>query len=324
MINIYRCPASGCRHHPLKQEENGLRCDNGHFYSFVENTHIPVFAKAQDDINEYTLHNAAEVHDNSLRWVFDTLGSDESSLRTSLVNRLRLKSGDRVLVTGAGAGNDLPFIAEMLQGKGEIFAQDIAQQMLVSGAERHSAYVSECGIEISFSVSDATNLPFGDKSFDAAYHFGGVNLFPDVKKGIAEMNRVVKPGGRVLVSDEGLAPWLVDSELGKMLIENNSLYKYPAPLSSLPETARNVHVSWELSNCFYVIDFEASDVSLDINIDVPHVGLRGGSIRTRYYGKLEGITPELRDRIYEEAHKKGISRVDYIEALLREGMKKDG
>lgn len=321
--NKYRCPNIDCCHSPLTAEKDGLRCQHGHFYSFVEGTDIPVFTKAQDEANEYTLHNAAEIHDNSLRWVFDTFGTDEDSLRNSIVSRLKLKKGDQVLVTGAGAGNDLPYITKELEGYGAIFAQDIAQQMLVAGAERHRAISSNGSLELSFSVSDATNLPFDDNSFDAAYHFGGINLFPDIPKGIAEMNRVVRPGGRVLISDEGLAPWLMDTEYGKMLIENNVLYKYPLPLSSLPENARDVKVSWELSNCFYVVDFEASDEPLHIDIDRPHIGMRGGSIRTRYFGKLEGIDPELRDHIYAEAKRKGISRVDYIESLLKNGMSKD-
>jgi hypothetical protein len=114
----------------------------------------------------------------------------------------------------------------------------------------------------------------------------------------------------------------MDTEYGKMLIENNVLYKYPLPLSSLPANARDVKVSWELSNCFYVVDFAASDEPLHIDIDRPHIGMRGGSIRTRYFGKLEGIDPELRDHIYAEAKRKGISRVDYIESLLKNGMSK--
>jgi hypothetical protein len=75
-----------------------------------------------------------------------------------------------------------------------------------------------------------------------------------------------------------------------------------------------------LSNCFYVIEFSVSDRPPPINIDVPHVGTRGGSIRTRYFGQLEGVDPDLRDRIYAQAERLGISRVEYIELLLRGGL----
>lgn len=315
----YCCTEADCNHVSLLDNGDGLRCPNGHFFPYVENSTVPVFACEAENANEYALKDAAIIHDNSLRWVFDTFGSDEPSLRESLISRLHLSKGQSVLVTGAGAGNDLPFIAQSLEGSGVIYAQDIAKQMLMAGVERHAAQVKAMGVDIFFSVSDATSLPFGDNAFDAAYHFGGLNLFPDIRKGIAEMNRVVKPGGRIVISDEGVAPWMKPTELGQMLIKNNPLYVYDAPLSLLPETATSVNLSWELSNCFYVIEFTVSNTPPQVNIDVPHIGSRGGSIRSRYFGQLEGIDPALRDRVYAEAEKQGISRVAYLEGLLKKG-----
>jgi len=286
-------------------------------------TNVPVFASELEGANEYSLKNAAEVHDNALRWVFSTFETDEASLRERLIARLGLEKGAKVLVTGAGAGNDLPYLARALSGGGEIFAQDIAKEMLLAGVSRYHAELAGFAVNLQFSVSDATNLPFADGFFDAAYHFGGINLFPDIAKGIAEMNRVVKPGGIVMIGDEGLAPWLVDSEFGKMLITNNPLYACTPPLMALPDTARSVKLTWELSNCFYVIEFRVSDAPLPINIDIPHVGKRGGTIRSRYFGQLEGVAPDLRDRVYVEAERRGMSRVDYIESALRASLSED-
>lgn len=316
----YCCTEPRCNRVPLSATPEGLACPNGHLFPFALGTDVPVFAKKPEDSNEYTRQNAAVVHDNSLRWVFATFESDETTLRNNLVARLQLAQGHRVLVTGAGAGNDLPYLVRSLGGQGEIYAQDIAQEMILSGAERHRVESAKSSVELHFSVSDATNLPFADDYFDAAYHFGGINLFPDIRKGIAEMNRVVRPGGKVVIGDEGVAPWLMDSEYGKMLIRNNSLYACEVPLHLLPESARSVRLSWELSNCFYVIEFSVSDRTPPINIDVAHMGTRGGSIRTRYFGQLEGVDPALRDRIYAEAERLGMSRVEYLESLFRSGL----
>lgn len=299
----------------------GLSCGNGHFFAFAPGTDVPVFAKEPEDANEYARHNAAEVHDNALRWVFATFGTDEATLRERLVARLELAPGGRILITGAGAGNDLPHFARNLE-RGEIHAQDLAQEMLLAGVARHRAALQSERLKLFFSVSDATNLPFADGYFDAAYHFGGINLFPDIGKGIAEMNRVVRPGGKVVIGDEGVAPWLRDTEYGEMLIRNNPLYACDIPLSLLPEGAADVVLSWELSNCFYVIQFAAGTLAPALNIDVPHIGARGGSIRTRYFGQLEGVDPALRDSIYAEAQRKGMSRVEYLEHLLRSGLPK--
>jgi SAM-dependent methyltransferase len=315
----YCCPEVDCNYAPLLIHDDGLSCPNGHIFPYITETKVPLFACETENANDYALKDAAKIHDNSLRWVFDTFGTDEACLRKSLISRLHLSKGETILVTGAGTGNDLSFIAESLGGSGFIYAQDISKQMLMAGVERYGSQQNTLGVEINFSISDATNLPFCGNFFDAAYHFGGLNLFPNIRKGISEMNRVVKPGGRIVISDEGVAPWLKPTELGKMLIKNNPLYEYDVPLSLLPDTAKSVNLSWELSNCFYVIEFTVSDMPPRINIDIPHIGKRGGSIRSRFLGQLEGIDPSLRDRVYAEAEKQGISRVAYLERLLRKG-----
>ena len=318
----YCCPESGCRA-PLTVKGEGLGCPAGHFFAFAAGTDVPIFASQPEVSNEYSIVNAAEVHDNSLRWVFATFDEQEPRLRERLIERLGLKPGDRVLVTGAGAGNDLPYLVRAMDGVGEVYAQDIAKEMLLAGVERYQDSLTTPRMHLQFSVSDATNLPFADDAFDAAYHFGGINLFPDVAKGIAEMNRVVKPGGKIVIGDEGLGSWLLGTEVGKMLVTNNALYAYEPPLAHLPETARSVKLTWELCNTFYVIEFNVSDLPLPINIDVPHVGTRGGSIRSRYAGQLEGVTPALRDKLYAEAERRGVSRVELIESFLRSGLGKD-
>lgn len=310
----YCCTEVGCNRATLQEESDGLRCANGHLFAYSPGTKVPVFADEPAAANEYTSEDAATVHDNALRWVLETFAVDESSLRERLTARLELRRGQRIIVTGAGAGNDLPYLAQGLAGEGAIYAQDIASQMLLAGVDR---FGDNLGVDAYFSISDATNLPFDDDVFDAAYHFGGLNLFPDIRKGIAEMARVVKSGGRVLIGDEGIAPWLKNTEYGDMLIRNNPLYAYDPPLSLLPDNADSVSLSWELGNCFYVIAFTAADGVPQISIDIPHVGTRGGSIRTRFFGQLEGIDPELRDQLYAEAEKLGVSRVEYLESLLR-------
>ncbi|MBK8870699.1 MAG: methyltransferase domain-containing protein [Elusimicrobia bacterium] len=228
-----------------------------------------------------------------------------------------------MLVTGAGAGNDLPFLIRALEGKGEIFAQDIAKEMILVGISRYKNDFPRSDVNVYFSVSDATTLPFLDDFFDSAYHFGGINLFSNIKRGIAEMNRVVKAEGRVVIGDEGLAPWLTRTEYGEMLVKNNPLYSCAPPLSAIPETARAVNLSWELGNCYYIIEFQVSKTPLSINIDIPHKGKRGGTLRTRYYGQLEGVDPNLRDRIYAEAERQGVSRVNFLESILRASLRGD-
>jgi hypothetical protein len=131
------------------------------------------------------------------------------------------------------------------------------------------------------------------------------------------MNRVVKCGGRIVFGDEGIAPWLKDKEYGKMFICNNRLWAASCPLEALPPTAKNVELTWILGNCFYVVAFTKSDSLPFVDIDQVHLGKRGGSVRTRYWGQLEGISPEIKKIFLSEAKNRNISSARYLENIIR-------
>lgn len=318
----YVCIEEACCRCTLTQQMDGLRCRNGHFYPFLAGTSIPVFIADATYSEEYARIDAGSVHDNSLAWLFKTFNAREEDVRNALITRLRLLPKQSVLITGAGTGNDLPHLAKALDGEGVIYAQDISPHMLSEAQARHGHLATD-KLHLFFSLSDATRLPFPDNAFDAAYHFGGINLFPSIKQGIAEMSRVVRPSGRIVFGDEGVAPWLKDLDYGKMLIRNNPLDAFEPPLALLPETADEVCLSWILGNSFYVVDYTVSETGPFIDIDVPHVGTRGGSLRKRYHGQLEGVDPILKDKLYGKAFQLGVSRVDLLENILSTALEKE-
>jgi len=323
--NQYQCLV--CKQ-VLIHQGGGLSCESGHSVPYVTDSSladikVPVFACQDDNANEYSVAQAAQIHDNALAWVFNTFGGSEAQLRVDLMAKLEAKPGQKVLITGVGAGNDLPHLAELIGKKGSIVALDFAKQMLLAAVKRVQGEYQLAQHDIEFCVADATDLPFADNSFDCAYHFGGLNLFPSIKRGITEMDRVVKAGGKVVVCDEGLAPWIKPTQLGKMLINNNPLYAYDAPLEHIPPTARDVNLSWCVADCFYVIDFVVADNMRDIDLNVLHLGTRGGTIVKRFEGQLEGVDPALKDKVYQKAAQLGVSRVELLEKLLDEGLSRE-
>jgi ubiquinone/menaquinone biosynthesis C-methylase UbiE len=308
--------------------DSGLIGANGLHYPFLKiesPIKIPVFIDDKmlsggDKISQtmYKKDDAESAYENFLTWLFQTFKQDEALFRNTLIEKLNLKAGDRVLVTGCGLGDDVKYILPKIGSTGELFAQDISDLMIVATARRLSS-ASDQQVDINnlyLSVSNASMLPHPDSYFDAAYHFGGINLFSDIKSAIHEMARVVKVGGKVVIGDEGVAPWLKEHEYGKMAICNNKLWALEPPLSMLPETASNVHLTWVLGNCFYVIDFEVSKLMPLMDIDVPHKGTRGGSMRKRYFGQLEGIDPVLKEKIGEVASTAGISSSAWTEDVI--------
>ena len=270
----------------------------------------------QKNLLFYNGQEQNERYRNFLLWLFSTFNTDEESFRKMLLSRLAIPQGGKVLVTGCGNGDDLAALAKHYPSKSlDIHAQDISPEMVWETAKT----VTQIGMQqVTLSVSDATNLPYQDGTFDAVFHFGGINFMPDVRVAISEMARVSKNAGAVGFGDESIAPWLRDSEYYRMLVENNSLWSTTSPLHLSPPCATKVNATWILENCFYFIDFVKDLQFPSINIDIPHIGVRGGSIRTRYYIKLEGVTEEARNIAKEEAQRQGISIHTWLDAIIKQ------
>jgi len=156
--------------------------------------------------------------------------------------------------------------------------------------------------------------------FDAVYHFGGLNTFSDIARAFKEAVRVTKPGGKVVMGDESMPPWLRSTEFGKVLMNSNPHYVYPLPLAHLPVEARQTRLRWIIGEVFYVIDFVVGVGTPPANLDFSIPGPRGGTHRTRYYGQLEGVSPEAKRAAQEAAARSGKSMHDWLsELVLREG-----
>ena len=105
---------------------------------------------------------------------------------------LGLTAGQLVLDVGAGSGG----AAMALADRGlRVSAVDAAPRMV----ERIAARAAQRGLAIETRAMDGQALEFADAAFDAALSVLGVILFPDAERGLAEMRRVVRPGGRVAI-----------------------------------------------------------------------------------------------------------------------------
>jgi demethylmenaquinone methyltransferase/2-methoxy-6-polyprenyl-1,4-benzoquinol methylase len=104
--------------------------------------------------------------------------------------------GSRVLDVATGTG-DLAFeLARRVAPGGEVVGSDFAEAML-ERARGKAASAGAAGPR--FEWGDALALPYDDGSFDAATVGFGARNFADLRRGLAEMRRVVRPGGRVVV-----------------------------------------------------------------------------------------------------------------------------
>ena len=276
---------------------------------------------------EYTLATSIQFYSNYLAWFYETFLITEKQLRKALFSEFPCFDGASVLLTGVGLGQELIYVLELIRDKQlrnvRIYAQDFSSLFIDHVASLLSDSVDpEVLVSLNTQVvlfdGDATKLPLNDDLFDYCHHFGGINRFSSTQQAIYEMARVLKKddSSRVMFSDESVAPWLRNTDIGCMVIENNSLYGADVPLDMLPPTASNVKTEWICQNCFYKISFSATFSTESIYPHVKHKSPRGGTMFTRYYGKLEGVNPVLKERLSSYANSCGTSLADVMSECI--------
>ena len=268
--------------------------------------------------NEYD-RVAQQIYDAALDWQFAALLEDEAAVRERMVDMLDLKPDARILEVGCGTGRDSYRLARRLNARGELFLQDLSPGMVHTCVKRMAEHARQMHFKciLRYSISNATYLPFPSDFFDAVFHFGGFNEFSNLRQTAEEFARVVKLGGTVLFGDESVGPWLRDDNFGKIVIANNPLFSHRLPLESVPVCARDVNVRWIMASCFYVITFRKGDGAPALNLDLPHKGWRGGTMRSRYFGVMEGVTPEAKELARQAAASAGLSIHEWLDRLVR-------
>lgn len=173
-----------------------------------------------------------------------SLGIDRRWRRTA-VDALGKHKPQQILDIATGTGDFALLLAKRIKPQ-HIVGADISEGMMAVGREK----VKEEGLQnvISFQHEDCMQLPFPDGSFDAVTSSYGVRNFQNLDKGLQEMQRVLRPGGHLLIVELTPPPrfpmkqlfWIyahvVMPLLGRLISHDDSAYTYlPASMEAFPQ-----------------------------------------------------------------------------------------
>jgi ubiquinone/menaquinone biosynthesis C-methylase UbiE len=118
--------------------------------------------------------------------------------RSRLIDTLAPEAGERLLEVGPGTGYYTLEVAEAVLPAGTVEIFDIQQEML----DHTTRAAAERGLtNLVATRGDATSLPYADDSFDAAFLVTVLGEIPDQDAALAELARVLRSGGRLVVGE---------------------------------------------------------------------------------------------------------------------------
>jgi ubiquinone/menaquinone biosynthesis C-methylase UbiE len=149
---------------------------------------------------------------------YAVIGTSLQIVGESLAEAVDLHAGQTVLDVAAGNGNATLAAARRYC---QVTSTDYVPALLEKGRARAMAE----GLDVTFLMADAEELPFADAKFDTVLSTFGVMFAPNQDRAAAEMLRVCRPGGKI-----GMANWTPEGFIGQMFM---TMAKHIPPAASV-------------------------------------------------------------------------------------------
>jgi len=198
-----------------------------------------------------------------------------------------LKKSEIVLDLGSGAGFDCFLAASKVGLKGKVIGVDMTPEMIEKARENAKRNAVK---NVEFRLGEIENLPLADNSVDVAISNCVINLSADKQRVFQEIFRVLKPGGRIAVSDIAL------------------LKKLPDKIEKSMEAYTGC-----IAGAIFVDEYKNN---------VKKAGLRNVKMAKKGYSLYPGsYTEDPGEGAIEGSFKKGESLQDYVVSVCVEGYK---
>ena len=168
----------------------------------------------------------------------------------------QVKPGNRVLDVATGTGDLALELAQRVAPGGTVVGADFSEGMLELARDK-SVGAAPREVEVRFEQANALSLPYGDDEFDAATVGFGARNFSDLRRGLSEMGRVVRPGGLVVVLEittptraplsTFLELWFdrIVPSLGRLAGDREAYSYLPSSVRRFPAPRELAAVMWE-------------------------------------------------------------------------------
>ena len=228
------------------------------------------------------MSSAAEFFDQEviegLEAIYKT--DDMVQRRRGCIDALQLQPGERVIDIGAGPGFVAYEMGQLVGSDGEVFGVDNNETMVQLARER-------CADQpwVSFETADAIQLPAPDATFDVAISIQVFEYVPDVDAALAEMYRVLRPGGRGLI---------VASDWDSIIWNSSAPKRMEKVLSAFAEHCAHQTLPRTLAPRLRSVGFEVSDIRVrplfNPVYDPDSFSIHGAGMVTSFVPGRNGVT----------------------------------
>ena len=142
-------------------------------------------------------------------------------IRDRMLEISPLKDGDAVLDVGCGLGHETNRLASLVGKNGQAVGVDSSEKMIAEAIRR----AADLKAPVEYQKGDAQDLPFDDGYFDQCRAEKVLLYLDDPSEAIAEMARITRTGGSVMIFDFDYGGWFIDSDFTNLARNIETLVK---------------------------------------------------------------------------------------------------